>query len=122
MATVAVEVINQNIAPAGHGHAIVLVVHVHIPQRHGVGAAHVEAVSVVRCGEPIADVIGRVAGGVVKIEVFHCESMSAGDVEAVRGPVLDVQAGDLHVVGVFDYPEVVGPVGERSVLVLLLGR
>lgn len=96
-----------DLRPRRHGHAVVLVVHLDVAQRHVVRGADVEAVRVVRRGLGAGRRVGRVAGRVVEEDVLGRQVLVARDVEAVRGPVLDVEARDGRVGGLLDHEEVV---------------
>jgi hypothetical protein len=53
--------------------------------------------------------IGLVTVGVVQGKARNGEMLDTADVEAVNGPVLDVEVGDFGVVELLQDDEVVGP-------------
>lgn len=107
MAATAVHPRDQNVRPGGHSDTVILVVHLDIRKRNRIGARDVEAIRVVRCRVAIAQAVGRVAGAVVQNQPGHGQAGGAGDVEAVRGPVLDVEVRDDCVLDLAHHEEVV---------------
>ena len=65
-----------------------------VVEGHVVAGRYVEAVAVVRSWEPRAERIRRVAGRVVKRQPRYGDVFVSSDIEAVNGPVDDVQALD----------------------------
>lgn len=54
----------------------------------------IEAVAVVRCWQTIRLAVRRISSKIVQDEVVDFEVLDVGDVEAVRGPVLNVKIAD----------------------------
>lgn len=69
----------------------------------------VETVGVVSGWVAVGGGVGCVSGGVVQGEAGNGEVLDIFDLEAVDGPVDDVEVSDLGVVDVLDDNEVVGP-------------
>lgn len=63
------------------------------------------------CSLGAASIVGLVTGRVVERQTSHLKTLNAVDIEAVRGPILDVKVGDLSTVDLLDYDEVVRLVG-----------
>lgn len=105
----AVEVVNDDVGTAGDGNTVILVVDDGVLHGNVCALGDVETVAVVGGWVAVGGGVGCVSGGVVQGEARNGEVLNIFDLEAVNGPVDDVEVGDLGVVDVLDDNEVVGP-------------
>ena len=98
MATGAIEIADDNVATTGDSNAVVLVVDLDVLQCHSVTSGYIKAVGVVSSWVTTTEAVGLVAGGVIESESGDGEALNSADIEAVSGPVLDVEIGNLSVV------------------------
>lgn len=98
MATGAIEIADDNVATTGDSNAVVLVVDLDVLQCHSVTAGYIKAVSVVSSRVTTTEAVGLVTSRVIESESGDGEALNSVDIEAVSGPVLDVEIGNLSVV------------------------
>ena len=89
--TVAVHPGDGDIITTSHGDTIVLIQHRAIPEDSIVARADIETIRVMCSSQTIRAVVGSGASCVVEHDIFHHKRNAAGDGEAVRRVVLDVQ-------------------------------
>lgn len=109
VATVAVEVVDDDGATASDGDTVILVVHPGVGQGQEVALLNVKAVGVVGGWVAVTLAVGGVTGGVVEDQAGDGEVLGVFNLEAVDGIVQDVEVLDLGVVHVLDNNEVVRP-------------
>jgi hypothetical protein len=98
MATGAIEITHDNVATTGDSNAVVLVVDLDVLQCHSVTAGDVESVGVVSSWVTTTEAVGLVTSRVIESESGDGQALDSADIEAVSGPVLDVEIGNLSVV------------------------
>lgn len=109
MTTVAVHSVDDDICSASHRDTVILVVHPGVLQGEVAAFLDIEAVGIVCRRVTIALAVGGIAGGIVEGQAGDSKVLGAFNLEAVDGPVLDVEVLDAGVVHVLHYEKVVGP-------------
>lgn len=105
----AVKVVNDDVGTAGDGDTVILVVDNRVLDSHVCTLGDIETVAVVGGWVAVGGGVGCVSGGVVQGEAGNGEMLDVFDLEAVDGPVDNIEVGDLGVVDVLNDNEVVRP-------------
>lgn len=109
VATRAVDVVNGDLGSTSDSNTIILVVNGDVLQSDIVTGRDIEAVTVVSSSIVTASAVRLIASRVVQSQTRNGEVLDTIDVEAVNRPVLDVESGDLGVIDMLHYNEVVWP-------------
>jgi hypothetical protein len=109
MTTGTVHIVDHDLGSTGNSNTVILVVHNDILQSNIVTGRYIETIRVVRSWVITTGGVGLVAIRVVQGKARNGEMLSSANVEAVNGPVLDVEVGDLGVIELLQYDEVIGP-------------
>jgi hypothetical protein len=106
----AVEVVDDDVGTTGDSDTVILVVDDSVLNSNVCALGDIETVAVVGGWVAVGGGVGSISGGVVQKEAGDGEVLGILDLEAVDGPVDDVEVGDLGVVDILNDNEVVGPV------------
>lgn len=84
----------SHIGPTCDSNAIILILHRSGSKKHVGSRRDIETIRIVRCRLSSAQRISRVAGSIVHVETGDRQAVTACDIKAVDGPVLNVQVFD----------------------------
>lgn len=98
---------DSDIGPTGNSNAVILVLHNSVRQNDVIARGEIESIGVVCSSLASTGGIWCVPGGVIKGKTSKEHAIASCHIEAVDGPILDVEVGDDTIDHVMENNEVV---------------